>query len=676
MPSYKKISIPYLSGVNSLNSWNVAKLTEAAHAENARSLTVGTVERRGGSTRLGDDVTATAAYALFSFASPAGLGPYRALTVGGVTSLYYLNGSSVWTKLNGGGTKLLEMGDGTTSFNISNPIGTTFRYTWNGTGTDPNVDSYLRYGSTVAVAAQNFNAANNGTFTVTNVGTAWFEVTNASGVSETSKTIGLGSITVSSPHFDDVSAEGCKFLVNGDVDNRYVSADGTTVVTASDTSGHLYNSPKARKVNYYKGRLYLSDYTYGTSNYPNYVMMSSPPLGITGLVDGDHVVGATEISVTDTKYIRSTDYLDVYRGQLLMATLTVTGKTESKITVSATAVALQSSDELWVSGTHNGKRLFRWTEAPTSGVDVRLYDTFPLVGGSNGRTKMLTNVGGYMMIASEDTLGAWDGSTLTAFDGDIGCVSDEGFVVAYGTLFFAHYTGIYATSGGRPKLISNDVDRYFRGATKAGLESSYAGRKGMSVFFSIGAVTLYKPDGSVERTLSDVVVEYDIRTDKWYVHTGLPTEGFVTYKSSSDPDVLLRMSSVAPHRCFQTFVGFVDDPTGTDDEIIFRVDTPWFQVTDEDEKVAYPLRIVATLESGNSASCFVALDDGDWYELHGQFDKGVLVIPVTSKDGDHSQPPSCRKMRFSIRSANRGPIKVSKVKVLVSDSLEEIDSYR
>lgn len=82
----------------------------------------------------------------------------------------------------------------TTQFDITNPAGTTFRYTWDGTGTDPSLPGTAVAGQTVQIQAQNFTAANNGTYTVTAVGTNYFEITNASGVAETDKTVGTGYI--------------------------------------------------------------------------------------------------------------------------------------------------------------------------------------------------------------------------------------------------------------------------------------------------------------------------------------------------------------------------------------------------------------------------------------------------------------------------------------------------
>lgn len=90
---------------------------------------------------------------------------------------------------------LATIGSSTSQFDITNPSGTTFRYTWDTTGTDPAITSAtVPIGSYILIGAQNFNTANNGLFIVTGVGASYFEVTNASGVAEANKTIGTGYI--------------------------------------------------------------------------------------------------------------------------------------------------------------------------------------------------------------------------------------------------------------------------------------------------------------------------------------------------------------------------------------------------------------------------------------------------------------------------------------------------
>lgn len=77
-----------------------------------------------------------------------------------------------------------------TNFDISNPSGTTFRYTYDGTGTNPQI-SAINYpiGSRIEIYGGNFTAANNGVFTITGSGANYFEVTNASGVAENNVTM-------------------------------------------------------------------------------------------------------------------------------------------------------------------------------------------------------------------------------------------------------------------------------------------------------------------------------------------------------------------------------------------------------------------------------------------------------------------------------------------------------
>jgi len=84
--------------------------------------------------------------------------------------------------------------------------------------------------------------------------------------------------------FDYAYAESSVFLVNQNDDNRYIQSDGTTVVTSASPTGHLYNSPKAAKINFYKNRLYLADFIRNGVRYKNTILRSSYPLGLVCLL--------------------------------------------------------------------------------------------------------------------------------------------------------------------------------------------------------------------------------------------------------------------------------------------------------------------------------------------------------------------------------------------------------
>ncbi len=104
-------------------------------------------------------------------------------------------GTQFWSQVGFDSSSLTTIGGSTTQFDITNTSGTTYRYTWDTTGTDPVISATtVPVGTYVLIGAQNFNSANNGLFVVTGSGTNYFEVTNASGVVESNKTIGTGYI--------------------------------------------------------------------------------------------------------------------------------------------------------------------------------------------------------------------------------------------------------------------------------------------------------------------------------------------------------------------------------------------------------------------------------------------------------------------------------------------------
>lgn len=80
----------------------------------------------------------------------------------------------------------VALGDNTTQYDITNPSGSTFRYTYDTNGTDPGItSSTVPTGAKVLIATEgsggDIDKANAGIFTVTGSGTNYFEVTNANG---------------------------------------------------------------------------------------------------------------------------------------------------------------------------------------------------------------------------------------------------------------------------------------------------------------------------------------------------------------------------------------------------------------------------------------------------------------------------------------------------------------
>ena len=106
-----------------------------------------------------------------------------------------------------------RLGADSSQFDITNPAGTTFRYTWDGTGTNPVINSTTcPTNAIVQISSTSTSLTNSncGIFTITGSGSNYFEVTNASGVAETNKT--SVNITVSLPQTWTKDA-GLKYVV-------------------------------------------------------------------------------------------------------------------------------------------------------------------------------------------------------------------------------------------------------------------------------------------------------------------------------------------------------------------------------------------------------------------------------------------------------------------------------
>ena len=588
----QKINIPYFEGVNSLVSFNIGKKTEFIHAENARSKTVGTIEKREGQTVLGKTITnttftTTGNYGLFPFVNSGNQGLYRiSKDSGGLVTFYYLNASNQWVALTGSGT------------NMSTGI------------------------------------------------------------------------------YDYTYAENSVFVVNQAQANRYITSNGTTVVTSADGTGHLYNSPNASRINFYKNRLYLADFIQSGITYKTTILRSSYPMGIIALLNADYtgLASGSSIDITDTKYIYSAtgaNSYDIYRGTTLIKTITVTAVNQTSITATwAGTLTVLASDEIWIAGTYSGSKIFRWVSNPTlTGRDVKQYDTFKLSGGENDAITMMTNIGNVMMIANKNTMATWNDYTLENFDFEVGCVSPKGYVKTRGTLFFLHYLGVYATTGGLPKIISNKVERYILGATKTGKETSAAGKKGQSIFFTLGDVTLYNIDGSLDKVLPDVCIEYNLIQENWFVHKNVKASEFATFVEASDSD-RLEFTDKAGNMAVKEFLsGETDDGA----EIDFRVDTMKLTLqADSFEKSNNPIALLVETERGSAIQVFANLEnEEEYYPLEGTIRKGLSVIKITNKDDNRGKPPVARLISFSLRDSSKQICKLSRMTLIYTPLLDE-----
>ena len=618
----KRINIGYFEGVNSLTSHNVAKTSEFSHAENARSVQIGSIEKRGGQTVLGS-----------GYYGP-GISGYSGSAISGFSGYSGYSGTSGYSGLPA--TPLANYG---------------LVYFAN---SGANNKGLYRLTKTIV------NPAGYSTLFYLNTNNIW-------------TALPYSSADILDGQISTTIADNNLFIVNGVDLNRYISgADGITVYESTAAAGHLWNSPVASNISFYKNRLYLADFTRDGVRYKTTVLRSSYPVGLITLVSEDLITtsGAGRvIKITDAKYIYTdvgANLYEVYRGSIKVCDLTVTVVSANDITATIANLSLPSilsSDEIWVSGTYSGAKVFRWPSNPTAfGKDVKQYDTFKLSGADNDPITMCTTVGNVFMVSNTNALSSWNDYTLESFDLNIGCVSKTGYTKLLGSLYFMHYTGVYATSGSTPQLISNKVERYINGATKIGKETSAAGKKGRSVFFTLGDVTLYNPDGSLEKIMKDVCLEYNITQENWFVHTNVKASQFATYVESSDSDRLEFIDKTGTFAVKEFLNGETDDGT----EIFMRVDLPKLTLNPLWDRLNTPIGLLLETERGNSIKGFVSMNEGspEFYELEGKVDKGLSLLKIHGKDGERGNPPPTRLINVSFRDGSRQLCRILRMAVV------------
>lgn len=651
-----RLDIRYWDGVNSTVQHTIAKKTELSHAENARAPLVGILEKRRGQAKKGTAVGG------FEFLSTNNWGLERfPVSPSNLEGMFRVSSSS-----EPNATLSLSVFDDV--FITESKISGSFSSPTYSLGEDSN--TYLvKVADYVRLSEPTF-------FSRFDTATFYIDGTSEASSIYTLSTADTWNLLADADAQNIIGAQ-CDFaptdiglvMVNQKDYNRMIGTDGATVTTSLDT-GSLYNSPRAARSAFYKNRMYLGDFVRNGVRYKTSVIRSSYPMGIIALVNGDHTSHASgsDLNVTDTKYFYSdsgVNTYDIYRGGTLIKTVTVTVVKETAVTItfSGGATTFESADEIWISGTYNGAKQYRWVNNPTSiGQDVKQYDTFKLAGGDEEELTLFEPVGNVLMIGNKSSLMTWNDYTLEGFDLGVGCVSKNGFVKLLGTLFFLHYSGVYSTTGGMPKLISRKVERYISGATKSGLENAAAGVKGLSVFFAIGDVTLYNNDGSYWKTLRDTCLEYDISDNNWYVHTNVPTKEFQSFMDHLGVERLL-----IEHEGTGKFVKeFLANDTNTDDgaEIFFRADTQELQLIKEFEVYGALLSVVTETERGTSLDIFVGLDDAEFYEIEGTVTKGFSILKINSEDASKTKPVLCRKVRISYRDSSKQICRISQMAVV------------
>lgn len=637
----KRYDINYWDGVNASVQHLLAKRTELYHTENFRSPIVGVLEKRAGQEKIGTD----------------NYGGYFAVDANyGITHQQNNDQSSE------GIYRLSQIvaTTGTITISVWDDVSVIDTATITGTYSTLYVKA-LEYITVVEPTVYRRLDVSTVILDGTSTGSDLWTLRTNGQWEKLTDTDAQGIIGATA---DWVNVDGNLVVVNGRDYNRMIDQNGSTVTTSAD-AGSLFNSPRASKVAFYKSRIYLADFTRSGVRYPTTVLQSSYAMGIIALINGDDLLndagaaanGAWTLEVTSTKYFYTDSGMatyDIYRGPTKIATIVLTAINATSVTGTVTFegayTTFNSADEVWINGTFNGEKQYRWMGNPTNtGQNVKQYDTFKLSGGQQDPITLFETVGNILLIANKNTMMSWNDYTLQNFDLGIGCPSKNGATKVLGYLYFLHYSGIYSTSGGMPTLLSRKVEKYIKGATRDGIEKASTGHKGLSVFFSIGDVTLYNDDGSLWKVLPDVCLEYDLAQQNWYVHSNVPADYFTTFVDKTGAERLLMAHGGTGKHVKEFLSGFTDDG----EEIVSRADTQLIQFSPKAEVYNSPMAVISEIDRGTLTKCFVSLDKDPYYEIQGTFEKGVSTLKVTNKTRNRESPVLCKRMRLSFRDASK-----------------------
>jgi hypothetical protein len=99
---------------------------------------------------------------------------------------------------------------------------------------------------------------------------------------------------------------------------------------------------------------------------------------------------------------------------------------------------------------------------------------------------------------------------------------------------------------------------------------------------------------------------------------------------------------------------FLSGATDEGEAIFFRADTNPIQLNAQFEIFSNPISLVTRIQRGTLTKCFVALDDGDFYEIQGTVKKGVSTLKIHSRDiKSIPTPPIAREVKVSWRDSSK-----------------------
>lgn len=132
----------------------------------------------------------------------------------------------------------VSFGGADTQYNVTDQGGGTFRYTWNGNGTNPNISAAnFPAGKVVMIVDTSLVSGNEGAFVITASSTNYFEVTNTNGVEQTSITQAGGHVSVGAAANIYSKPANLKYVVVESVSGGGGGQGGEDSTSGTDSGG-------------------------------------------------------------------------------------------------------------------------------------------------------------------------------------------------------------------------------------------------------------------------------------------------------------------------------------------------------------------------------------------------------------------------------------------------------
>ena len=224
--------------------------------------------------------------------------------------------------------------------------------------------------------------------------------------------------------------------------------------------------------------------------------------------------------------------------------------------------AANEKSRVWFSSLPDGAGGITWTTA-TDYFDVNPDDGDEITG--------LENNGNRLLIFKYDALYRW---VFGAVEPDrligVGSTSQENIKTNFdkGITFFANPKGVYAYTGGRPKLISRKIQKFIDAVT--GWQNTCAEVDDDHYYLAVGDLRfadIFGDSASTNgRTLSNCMLVYTISLDAWTIYSfGDPIKFLAILQNSSAVPGLAPFIAMGSNtgRTYQMFTGSSDDITAT-----------------------------------------------------------------------------------------------------------------